>query len=68
MAKIVRTPAGKWKAVVRLSGWPTQCRTFRLKSDAVDWARHVEVEMVQGTFTKRRVRGDKRVTTTVIFG
>jgi hypothetical protein len=50
MATIVRTPAGKWKAVVRLSGWPTKCKTFRLKRDAQDWARHVEVEMAQGVF------------------
>ena len=50
MATIVKTPAGKWKAVVRLSGWPTKSKTFRLKRDAVGWARHVEVEMVRGVF------------------
>jgi hypothetical protein len=50
VATIVKTPAGKWKAVVRLSGWPTKCKTFRRKRDAVDWAQHVEVEMFRGVF------------------
>jgi len=59
MATIVRTPSGKWKAVVRLSGWPTQSKTFRLKRDATDWARRVEVEMVRGVFVDRKIRCDK---------
>jgi len=59
MATIVKTPAGKWKAVVRLSGWPTKCKTFRLKRDAVDWARQVEVEMVRGAFIDYEVPSEK---------
>ena len=53
MASIVKTPAGTWKSVVRKSGWPLKSKTFRLKRDAVDWARRVEDEMVRGTFVDR---------------
>ncbi len=53
MATIVKTPAGTWKAVIRLQGWPCEAKTFRLKKDAVDWARNTEDEMVQGVYIKR---------------
>lgn len=53
MATIVKTPAGSWKSVVRMAGWPRKTKTFRLKRDAVDWARQVEYEMVRGTFIDR---------------
>ena len=53
MATIVKTPAGKYKSVVRKTGWPMKSKTFRLKRDAVDWARQVEYEMVRGTFIDR---------------
>jgi hypothetical protein len=59
VATIVKTPAGKWKAVVRLSGWPTKCKTFRLKRDATDWARRVEDELVRSVFIERDVRRNK---------
>lgn len=48
MASIVSTPSGRWKAVVRLRGCPTTCRTFRLRRDACAWARQMEVELAQG--------------------
>jgi integrase len=51
MATLVKTPAGTWKAVVRRLGWPTACRTFRLKRDATRWARRVEDEIARGLFT-----------------
>lgn len=53
MATIVKTPAGKWKAVIRKTGWPTQSKTFRLKRDVENWARAVEDEMAQGSFATR---------------
>jgi hypothetical protein len=59
MATFVKTPAGKWKAVVRLSGWPTQCKTFRLKREATDWARRVEDELVRSVFIERAARPGK---------
>lgn len=42
MATIVKTASGNWKAIIRQTGWPTTCKTFRLKRDARDWARHTE--------------------------
>lgn len=53
MATIVKTPSGKWKAVIRKLGWPTKCKTFRLKRDATDWARRVEDQMVRDVFIER---------------
>lgn len=53
MATFVKTPSGKWKAMVRLQGWPATIKTFRTKKDATDWARNTEDEMVQGVFIKR---------------
>ena len=49
----MKTPAGSWKSIVRKKGWPQKSKTFRLKRDAVDWARRVEDEIVRGTFIDR---------------
>ncbi|MCG7896477.1 MAG: site-specific integrase [Candidatus Thiodiazotropha taylori] len=54
MATITKTPAGKWKAVVRRKGWPTTSKTFRVKRDSEDWARSVEDEMSRGVYVSRR--------------
>ncbi|HEY2345495.1 MAG TPA: site-specific integrase [Xanthomonadaceae bacterium] len=48
MATLIKTPSRNWKAVVRKRGWPTTARTFRLKRDAADWARHLEDHIVSG--------------------
>jgi hypothetical protein len=53
MATIVLTPSGTYKALVRMRGWPTTSKTFRLKRDAVDWARRTEDEMVRGVYISR---------------
>lgn len=53
MATIVPTPSGTYKALVRMKGWPTTSKTFRLKRDAVDWGRRTEDEMVRGTYISR---------------
>lgn len=60
MATIVSTPSGTHKALVRMKGWPTVSKTFRLKRDAVDWARRTEDEMVRGTYLPRT--GSERMT------
>lgn len=52
MATFVDTPSG-WKAVIRRTGWPTACKTFRTKRDAEDWARRTEDEMVRGVYIQR---------------
>ncbi|WP_051144406.1 tyrosine-type recombinase/integrase [Nevskia ramosa] len=43
----------RYKALVRLTGWPTTSKTFRLKKDAEDWARRTEDEMIRGVFIQR---------------
>ncbi|WP_420464994.1 tyrosine-type recombinase/integrase [Panacagrimonas sp.] len=53
MATIVATDSGKWKAIIRKSGWPPTIKTFRLKRDAEDWARRTEDEMVRGIYIQR---------------
>lgn len=53
MPTIVKTPSATWKAVIRMTGFPTSIKTFRLKKDAEDWARRVEDEMVRGLFVQR---------------
>lgn len=60
MATIVPTPSGTYKALVRMKGWPTTSKTFRLKRDAVDWARRTEDEMVRGVYISRS--GSERMT------
>lgn len=61
MASIVPTPSGTDKALVRMKGWPATSKTFRLKRDAVDWARRTEDEMVRGVYISRS--GSERMTT-----
>jgi integrase len=61
MATFTKTPAGSWKAEIRLKGWPRVNKTFRTKRDAQDWARAKEDEMVQGSFITR----DKSENTTI---
>jgi hypothetical protein len=53
VAKPIKTPSSTWKAVVRKVGWPTASKTFRRKSDAVDWARSIEDQMVKGVYVDR---------------
>ena len=53
MATIVKTPSEHWKALVRLQGWPSASKTFRLKRDAEDWARQTEGEFRKGLFIDR---------------
>lgn len=49
MASIERQ--GKsWKATVRRAGFPTQSKSFQLKSAAEQWARQVELEMTDGKY------------------
>ncbi len=53
MATLVKTDLGKWKAVIRKTGWPSVAKTFRTKRDAEDWARRAEDEMVRGAYIQR---------------
>lgn len=38
----------KYQVLVRRKGFPTACRTFHLKSDAEQWARHMETKADRG--------------------
>lgn len=38
----------KWFVQIRRKGFPTSCRSFRQKSDADEWARHMEVKADRG--------------------
>ncbi|MEM7254567.1 MAG: site-specific integrase [Pseudomonadota bacterium] len=60
MASLIKTPAGRWKAVIRKTGWPTLSKTFRTKRDAMDWSRRTEDEMVRGVYVDRT--GAERMT------
>ena len=41
---------GKTKAVIRKQGYPTLCKTFIKKTDALSWARKTESEMERGLY------------------
>ncbi len=58
MATLVKTPSGKWKAIIRRAGWPLTVKTFRTQRDAGDWARRTEDDMVRGAFIQRAA-GDR---------
>ena len=53
LATLIKTPLGRWKAVIRRTGWPIASKTFRVKRDAEDWARSMEDDMVRGVFINR---------------
>jgi len=53
MATITKTDSGKWKSVIRRSGWPTVSKTFRVKRDAEDWSRATEDEIIRGIYIPR---------------
>lgn len=54
MATFVKTHSNHWKAIIRRKGWPVTIKTFRLKREAENWARHVEDSFVYGTFVDTR--------------
>ena len=39
-----------WRAVVRIKGYPTACKTFERKQEAEDWAQETERGIKQGQF------------------
>jgi len=53
MATISKTKYGKWRALVRISGWPATSKNFRIKRDAETWARVTEDEMIRGVYAPR---------------
>ncbi len=53
MATFSQTAAGTWKVRIRKQGYPTQTKTFDLKTDAEKWARALEREMDTRAFLPR---------------
>jgi len=53
MATISKTKYGKWRALVRISGWPATSNNFRIKRDAEAWASVTEDEMIRGVYASR---------------
>ena len=43
-----------WQARVRKRGYPAQTKTFRVKAEAVAWAKSVETEMERGAWRDRK--------------
>ena len=50
MATYQKTPAGKWRVIIRRKGAKAQSKNFVLKKDAQAWARKVESEIERGLF------------------
>jgi integrase len=53
MATITKTASGTWKALVRRRGYPQEIKTFPKKSQAEDWGRDIENQMVRGLYISR---------------
>ncbi len=45
---------GKFQVQVRRKGFPVTCRTFHLRSDAIEWARHMETKADRGDLPTSR--------------
>jgi len=48
MAAIRKTASGKYEVQIRRKGLAPVCRTFHLRADAAEWARHMEVKADRG--------------------
>jgi integrase len=50
MANFRKRESGLWQATVRMTGYPSQSKTFERKIDAEIWARKVEADIDRGIF------------------
>lgn len=50
MATIRQKESGSWQAIVRRRGWPQQSKTFRTKTEALQWSKGIETEINRGSF------------------
>jgi integrase len=48
-----RKRSDKWQARVQRQGYPDQCKTFFMRSDAEAWARKTEIELDQGILNSK---------------
>ncbi len=58
MASIYKRKEGGWRAVIRMQGYPTVCKTFERKQEAGDWAKENErrIKLGQLCFTAHNTR------------
>ncbi len=50
MASFRKRESGLWQATVRMTGYPSQSKTFERKIDAEIWARKIETDIDKGIF------------------
>ncbi|MDR3371736.1 hypothetical protein [Rhodoferax sp.] len=50
MANFRQRESGLWQATVRMTGYPSQSKTFERKIDAAIWARKIEADIDKGVF------------------
>ena len=50
MASFRKRESGLWQATVRMTGYPSQSKTFERKIDAEIWARKIEADIDRGIF------------------
>lgn len=50
MANFRKRESGLWQATVRMTGYPSQSKTFERKIDAEIWARKIETDIDKGIF------------------
>jgi hypothetical protein len=53
MADIRKRGPCQWQVRIRRKGYPSQTKTFNIKSEAEAWAATTESEMVRGVFVSR---------------
>jgi len=52
----IRKIKTKWEARVRVKGFPSYCKSFTKKSDAISWAKEVEVGLETGQTPKNKTQ------------
>ena len=50
MASFRKRESGLWQATIRMTGYPSQSKTFERKIDAEIWARKIETDIDKGIF------------------
>ncbi|UBB19532.1 site-specific integrase [Comamonas odontotermitis] len=53
---------GKWRALVRRKGFPSYCKTFAVKAQALAWATKIEASLDEGVSPGAEVVRDRRFT------
>ncbi|SIT43781.1 Phage integrase [Paraburkholderia piptadeniae] len=65
MATIVKTETGRWRAQIRIKGFPSVAQTFDKKGQAQTWADQTEAKMRNGGFSDARELANFTITSIV---